>query len=251
MKNQTSILMVALAISFVTALALAVALICVFFVREDGNSTDETERRPIQTTQVATLPPLPTLPPATTVVTEPPTTEKIDLGNGLLFSSFGNGSCVLVGLGSCTDACVVIPEFSPGGDRVVEIAARAFYGAPSITAIQIPAGVTRIGSLAFGDCKNLTYVSVNERNTVFCDRDGVLYSADGSTLYLYPAMRMGSSYTIRRDVREIREMAFYNCVYLKSISYTGTAEDWDEILIAMKNYSLTAASKTFAATHGK
>ena len=147
MKNQTQLLTFALAVSFVTALALAVALICVFFVRDEEPPNTET-------TPEWTAPPRITLAPVTTL--PPATTEEIttaeDLGRGLLFSSYGNGTCILVGLGSCTDACVVIPEYAPNGDRVVEIAARAFYGAASVSAIQIPAGITRIGSLAFGDC---------------------------------------------------------------------------------------------------
>lgn len=246
MKNQTQLLTFALAVSFVTALALAVALICVFFVRDEEPPNTET-------TPEWTAPPRITLAPVTTL--PPATTEEIttaeDLGRGLLFSSYGNGTCILVGLGSCTDACVVIPEYAPNGDRVVEIAARAFYGAASVSAIQIPAGITRIGSLAFGDCRNLSYISVDERNTVFCDRDGVLYSADGHTLFLYPALRQGSTYTLRREVTEIREMAFYNCVYLKNINYTGTAEDWEAILIGSKNHSLIAAAKSFSTSEGK
>ena len=249
MKTQTQILTVALAISFVTALALAVALICVFLVRDEPPLSTE-EGYPTPTTaELLTLLPPATLPPATTAEEEP--TTEAERGNGLLFSTYGNGTCILVGLGSCTDACVVIPEFAPNGDRVVEIAARAFYGAPSIAAIQIPAGVARIGALAFGDCRNLSYVSVSERNTAYCDRDGVLYTADGETLLLYPALRQGSAYTLRREVREIREMAFYNCVYLKTVNYTGTAEDWDGMRIGSKNHSLTAAAKTFASTDGK
>lgn len=247
MKNQTQLLTFALAIAFVTALALAVALICVFFVREEEPSP--TEPPPEWTTPAyITLTPSLTLAPPTT--TEEATTEE-DLGRGMLFTSYGNGSCILVGLGSCTDACVVIPEFAPNGDRVVEIAARAFYGAPSVAAIQIPAGVTRIGALAFGDCRNLSYITVDGRNTAFCDRNGVLYTADGETLILYPALRQGSSYTLGRDVTEIREMAFYNCVYLKSINYTGTAEEWDEIRIGAKNHSLTAAAKSFSSSDSK
>ena len=59
-------------------------------------------------------------------------------------------------------------------------------------------------------------------------------------------MRAGSTLNIPSSVSVISEMAFYNCVYLRSISYGGTAEQWEQIRIGSKNYSLTAASKSFA-----
>ena len=111
--------------------------------------------------------------------------------------------------------------------------------------------MSRIGGLAFAGCKNLTYVTVDERNVTFTDRDGVLYTADGTILLLYPSLRPGSSYTLDRSLEEIRDMAFYDCVYLKSVHYAGTAEEWEHLRIGSKNHSLIAASKTFSSADGK
>ncbi|MBQ8432303.1 MAG: leucine-rich repeat protein [Clostridia bacterium] len=250
MKSQAQILLFSLAVTFAFALALTVALLCLSYLRE-GNasrpavSTTAEEDLPIYhpseegTTTAA--PPVTTAPPA-------PQTQPPKVGNGLVFDSNGNGTCVLTGLGDCNDACVVIPEYAPNGDRVTEIADRVFFEATSVTAVQIPAGVERIGSLAFAACKNLVYLSVDANNPYYCDVDGVLYSADKQTLLQYPPMRAGSTATILRSVTEIKEMAFYDCTYLRSILYAGSAEEWEQIRIGSKNYSLTAASKTFGAT---
>ena len=241
MRPQTHMIMVALAISFATALSLAVALVCISYLKDEPLDLPETED-----TAENVLPPfedttdLLTAPEETTAEPELP-----DLSNGLRFSANGDGTCRLVSIGNCTDACVVIPEFSPAGDRVVEIADRAFFGSSTATAIQIPASVRLIGDLAFADCKNLVYISVSLQNPTYCDVDGILYTSDERTLILYPPKRAGNEVTIRGVTVEISDMAFYNCAYLDRVIFTGSAEQWENIRIGIKNYSLTAASKTF------
>ena len=128
---------------------------------------------------------------------------------------------------------------------MVEICERAFYGCATVTAVQIPASVIQIGSLAFGDCPNLIYISVNPQNRHYRDEDGILYTANLQRLILYPPMRAGASMTLRGVTTAIDEMAFYRCAYLSHVAYLGSAQDWEAIEIGSKNYSLTAASKTF------
>lgn len=246
-----------LAVVFAVALTLTVVLICISYTR-----TEAEEIPPAETTAHTVLTPSP--PEETTYLplqTDTETTEWIttaeplppieDLGNGLSFSSNGDGTCTLTDVGSCTDVCVVIPDLSPHGERVTAIAPRAFYGCTSITAVQIPASVTRIGDLAFGACSNLVYISVRENNYFYRDIDGILYTADLGTLLYYPPMRAGSSISIDASTTRICEMAFYNCAYLTHVNYAGSAMQWHEIEIGGKNYSLTAASKTFSSHAGK
>ena len=241
-SNMTQTLTISIAILFTMALALTVALICLSY----ASGSAEEERSPSQTHTTGTLP-TPggtTEPPATTTEPSPLLPAPEELGNGLAFSSAGNGTCSLVGIGSCTDAYVVIPTHSPGGDLVTSIAPRALYGCAA-TAIQIPSTVIAIGALAFADCPNLIHISVDIRNLHYCDIDGVLYTSDGYTLLAYPAMHAGKSITISALTAEILDMAFYNCAYLSHVYYTGSAEQWESISVGSKNYSLAAASKTF------
>ncbi len=235
MKFQSQSMAIGLAVAFAMALALSVALICLSHAQQDlppspdmgTDSAQNAEQNGNVHDTSAQAPP--------TVSTE----------NGLRFTSNGNGTCFLSGIGEWTDACVVIPEFSPIGDRVTEIAPMALFECKTVTAIQIPASVERIGDLAFAACPNLAYISVSDASPYFCDTDGVLYTADRSVLILYPAMRAGSSVAISNTTAKISDMAFYNCRNLTRISFEGTPAQWESIAIGSQNYSLTAAAKTF------
>ena len=239
---MTQTFLIILAIVFAIALALTIAMISLSYMRVESEDT-----RPPVTDTTRPLPQSTTLwlPEVTTpeVTTVP---EEITMpSNSLSFASAGDGTCTVVGIGSCTDACVVIPAYSPAGDKVTTVAARALYGKKQINAIQIPATVEHIGALAFANCPNLVYISVSDQNEEYCDIDGILYTSDGRELLLYPPMRAGASVTISLVTTEIAEMAFYNCAYLSHVYYTGTPEQWERISIGAKNYSLTAAAKTF------
>ena len=240
MKMTQTFLMI-LAIVFAVALALTIAMISLSYTRvesEDERGREEytTYKFPEITTPIL----LETTPDETTAIE-----EVIVPSNTLSFASAGDGTCTLVGIGSCTDSCVVIPTYSPAGDRVISISARALYGQKQINAIQIPATVEHIGALAFAACPNLVYISVSDQNEDYCDIDGILYTSDGRELLLYPPMRAGASVTISLVTTKIAEMAFYNCAYLAHVYYTGTPEAWERITVGAKNYSLIAASKTF------
>lgn len=224
MYFKQNVYTLALAILFAMAFSLSVAF-CFISAARDTLTTDSTTETTTQST-----------------AQEPDPEEPSSL---LVFTSNQNGTCELSGVGYCTDASVCIPTYSPDGDLVTSIAPRAFYGCPTVTAIQIPASVAFIGSLAFADCKSLSYISVSPDNLAYRAVEGVLYSADLSVLILYPPRRMGSAYRIERATRAIREMAFYDCVYLKCIQYPGSAVQWEEISIGAKNYALLAMSKEF------
>ncbi|MBR3894536.1 MAG: leucine-rich repeat protein [Clostridia bacterium] len=232
MRPHPKTIIITLAIGIAMAFAFAVALLCVPQLNKEPPHEDTTARFTSETADTA--------PPSIESETAPP-----PMGNGLRFSSNGDGTCVLSGIGDCTDASIVIPEFSPAGERVTEIATMAFYRCETVTAVQIPPSITAIGRLAFADCKNLAYIAVNTANSVYRDVDGVLYSADLTALYLYPPMRAGTGATIPVLTKRIDDMAFYRCANLSHVTYEGTPEQWESISIGSQNYSLTAASKSF------
>ncbi len=177
-----------------------------------------------------------------------PTGEEDPPEDELLYQSLGNGTCCVLGPGGVRDACLVIPKISPAGERVAKIASKAFFGCEWITAVQIPETVREIGTLAFADCKNLVYISVNEQNPVYCDADGVLYTADQRVLLQYPPQRAGDPLALPASVSTISEMAFYGCKNLKSVNYEGSGEDWEHIEIGSRNYALLAAAIRFDVT---
>ena len=232
MKYRSHVSLIVFSAFFAVALAIAVALACSRYIENDLIGAPQ-ESDVLQTM------------PSESLTEDKAGEDAPSIGNGLRFISNGDGTCVLAGIGSCRDACVVIPEYAPNGDRVTAVAAMALYQCTTVTMLQLPASVTDIGGLAFADCPNLVYVSVSAGNPNYRDVDGVLYTADESTLILYPAKRTGSVARIRSVTTKIEDMAFYSCVYLTRISYSGTAEQGEEIRIGFKNYSLSAAAKSF------
>lgn len=223
MKPQTQIFWIAFSILVAIALALTVALVCIPHIGSE----------PIEATT----------PPADKPVDVPvePDPPKSDLH----FISNGDGTCVVAGIGSYADDCLIIPEYAPSGELVTEIAAMAFYECATVTTVHIPASVGRIGSLAFSACPNLTFISVSPKSTAYCDLDGVLYTADRKTLLLYPPRRVGSTALVPASTEQIADMAFYQCQNLSLVVYGGSAEQWERIRIGTRNWSLTASAKRF------
>lgn len=67
----------------------------------------------------------------------------------LEFTSNGDGTCTVSGLGSYQKRDVVIPSQAPNGDTVTAIAPKAFYNELFVISVTIPATVTEIGAEAF------------------------------------------------------------------------------------------------------
>ena len=181
--------------------------------------------------------------------TEGNNNENEETAKGTLrFVSYGNGTCAVSGIGSCTDSCVVIPERSPEGDVVTTIESKAFYGNSDIRAIEIPSTVTSIEEMAFGDCPSLVYIAVDPANKAFTDVNGVLFSSDLSRIISYPAASGSVSIRIPSTVKNIEAMAFYGCDTLETIIFDGTLNDWGKISIGDMNYGLFTAALTYRAS---
>ncbi len=234
MLNRSHSLFLICGLVFALGMAFAVALLCI----------PRAEDKPITETAA----PYTSIPESegTSPETEAPSLPVSKYS--LAFRSLGDGTAAVAGIGSYPDSCVVIPEFAPNGDRVTEIAPRAFYGLSGITAIQIPASVRSIGALAFAACESLTYISVSASNESFCDVEGVLYTKDRTSLLLYPPMRAGTVAHITAETVQIADMAFFACKFLTRIEYNGSAAAWEAINIGSKNYSLAACAKEFTGT---
>lgn len=101
---------------------------------------------------------------------------------------------------NCTSICL------PGTLRVIEEA--AFYRCYSLEEIAIPASVEQIGDGAFFRTISLRKFIVDKNNKFYCDKDGVLYSADMKTLVAYPEGKPDEVYCFPETVSEMNSMAF-------------------------------------------
>ena len=145
--------------------------------------------------------------------------EEAQPSEGLLYMSNGDGTC-FVSCGDCTDEDIVIPAYSPSGEKVTQIKAYAFAENKSVKSIQIPETVTDIGEGTFEDCLNLEYVNLPSKITKIqpytfngCEKlkeikipSGVYYIGENA----FADCRMCESIVIPASVTKIGKFAFRN-----------------------------------------
>ena len=95
--------------------------------------------------------------------------EDVKYSEGLEFTSNGDGTCSVSGIGTCKDTEIVIPPVSPAGDTVTSIGVNAFNNKNRIKSVIIPKGVTTIENAAFYSCDSLTKVDIPEGVTSIDD----------------------------------------------------------------------------------
>jgi len=127
----------------------------------------------------------------------------------------GEGYTV-VGLTDSNATSVVIPS-SYKEKPVNAIGDDAFWGCNSLTSISIPDSVTTVESRAFGYCIKLESIEVNENNSVYSSRDGILYNKNETEILAVPFALKGNV-TISDGVTEIGEEEFTLRASLTSIT---------------------------------
>ena len=141
----------------------------------------------------------------------------------------------------------------------------AFERCNSLTSVFIPASVTTIGYEIFRNCTSLTSIVVDEDNSNYKSIDGNLYSKDGQTLIQYAIGKSNTTFEIPAgvttivagafqycnnltsivipdSVTTIGERAFAYCDSLTDVYFTGTEEEWSQIVIDWDNEYLTNAT---------
>ena len=123
---------------------------------------------------------------------------------GLEFESNGDGTCVIVGIGTCTGGDVVIPKKSPDGDLVTGIGRFAFSDCDSISSLTISDSEITIAECAFYECAKLVSVTIEDSTveigeSAFCGSDAV-------------------KLVIEQSEVELGYMSFYECKSLSAVS---------------------------------
>ena len=153
---------------------------------------------------------------------------------GLLYMSNGNGTC-FVSCGDCTDENIVIPAYSPSGERVTQIKAYAFLGNDNVKSVQIPETVTEIGEGAFEDCTNLE--SVNLPSKIIRINS-----------FTFNGCKNLKGVTIPAGVYYIGTEAFADCVSCESIVIPASVTKMGKY--AFKNFSRGEGNVTFEVYEG-
>lgn len=131
--------------------------------------------------------------------------ETVKYSEGLAFTSNGDGTCYVSGIGTCTDEYLTIPSISPEGETVIAIEARAFSGCSHLTNISIPDSVTNIGWWTFEDCTSLEEVIIPD-------------SVTDIGIYAFENCSALTSIYISQSVKVIPGAAFINCVSLTEVN---------------------------------
>ena len=92
----------------------------------------------------------------------------------------------------------------------------AFAECISLTSIEIPSSVTKIGYGAFYGCSSLTSLEVDEDNQYYCSQNGVLYNKNKTELIKCVEKKEGKV-IISEGVTSIGNYAFHGCSSLTSI----------------------------------
>lgn len=101
------------------------------------------------------------------------------------------------------------------------ISQMAFYGVNNLAEITIPSTVTSIdfAKNAFGNCTNLTAMNVAPGNTAYRSVDGIVYTADGTSLLFSPLKLAVENLTFPFELTGIGSAAFKNNKTIKTVTF--------------------------------
>lgn len=157
---------------------------------------------------------------------------------------------------NCTKLTSVIFESTVGEavELPLTISARAFSGCTMLEKIILPARlsdialakyslngdtvVTDVTENAFAGCTALKSITVAANSATYKSIDGVLYSADGKTLYYCPATATGE-FTVPAGIQQIAPGAFIGCQGLSKVTIPNTVTLVGECAFYGLNENLT------------
>ena len=130
---------------------------------------------------------------------------EVYYSKGLVYTSNGDGTCYLSGIGTCTDTKLVIPAFSPDGEKVTAIDGSAFRSNTEIVEAVIPLGVVSIIDEAFAFCNSLKSVTIPDSVTQIGD----------SAFYMCVSLE---EIVIPNSTFSVGDSAFYGCEGLRCVT---------------------------------
>lgn len=180
------------------------------------------------------------------------TVYYIGTADGLAFSSNGDGTCTVTGIGECAEKSFVIPVTSPSGETVVAIGANAFkdnlslmhvefphtltkidtyafYGCKALRGIVLPAGIKTLGNYAFSNCVGLKEMVLPDGITslgshCFYQCSGLTGITLPRTVTTIPKSLLDSCASLTRivipkEVKTISQWAFNGCTALREMIF--------------------------------
>lgn len=104
-------------------------------------------------------------------------------------------------------------------DKVTELGSYTFYGCMSLKSFEVPKNLENIGAMSFVACPSLEEITVADGNAKYQAVDNVLYDTEESILYLYPAGRSDTSFTLPDSTLVVYAGAFFAAGNLQQITF--------------------------------
>lgn len=201
------------------ALLILVAIACCSCGDADINTREFGEGDRTESTTEKTMP----TDGQTTSMTETPVTDgdgsfdttaetTVPNDNGMKFFHLRSGECSVSSVGAYDKAEVVIPEYSPSGDKVVEIGSGAFKDCADITSVIFTEHITAIRGQAFEGCTSLKEISI----------PGNVTEIGG---YAFSGCNALKAVTIPSTVQKLGVAAFEGCTGITEVIVESTSVD--------------------------
>lgn len=116
-------------------------------------------------------------------------------------------------------------------EGVITMEYSVFMDCDSLRTVWLPASLTSMSSSAFNFCDSLEAFVVASDSGTYASKDGVLFTADYSSLMQYPAGKTDKAYTAPDGVKTVESFAFNNLLHLEELTLP-------EGVTALKNYSI-------------
>lgn len=135
---------------------------------------------------------------------------------GLEYRSNGDGTCAVIGMGTCQDENLIIPKKSPAGDTVTSIGDEAFHD-KKIRSVKMADSVTEIGVEAFSHCQRLETVDFSSSLRVI--KNKAFYYCDTIEELTFPESLEEFARAVSSSGEEYEDSrTFASCKSLKKIN---------------------------------
>lgn len=109
-----------------------------------------------------------------------------------------------------------------GGYKIVAVTATAMSSLTNVKKVVLPAEMESLAFTTANLSANVEELEISADNAFFKTVNGVLYSKDGKTLYVYPRAKSDTAFEITAGVAEIFDEAFYGVAKLETLTIKGS-----------------------------
>ena len=115
-----------------------------------------------------------------------------------------------------------------GGYSIASVSVDAISMLSNVYTLELPANMQYLTFNTADLSSSIREIKISADNNKFKAVDGVLYSKDGKTLYIYPKGKLDQSFTVNSNVTEIAYRAFYGANNIVTLTIEGAVTIRDQ-----------------------